>query len=62
MNKVPPYNTGKVLIGCRYDPPLRPVSHTADDMALQSALLSKSSTLKSMFAILTTATKEKTSA
>jgi len=23
MPKVPPYHTGKIKIGCRYDPPLR---------------------------------------
>jgi len=23
MPKIPPYDTGKIKIGCRYDPPLR---------------------------------------
>ena len=45
-NKTPPYNTGKVLIGSRYSPPLRPVSQTQDDMALQRALLSRDSSVR----------------
>jgi hypothetical protein len=57
-NKTPPYNTGKVLIGSNYVPPRQPVSQTPDDMTLQSALLNKNSTLKTMFATL----KEKANA
>lgn len=55
-----PYNTGKVLIGSRYAPPQRPVSNSADDMLLQTALLAKSVTLRSLFAQIPTSTKEKT--
>lgn len=34
-----PYNTGKVLIGCRYNPPRPQYYITADDDRLQRALL-----------------------
>ena len=37
-SRVVPYNTGKVLIGCRYQPPVR-VPRYLDDDRLQSALL-----------------------
>ena len=46
-NKLVPYNTGKVLIGCRYEIPQHPVSHSADEMLLQRALLG----VKNPFAI-----------
>jgi len=57
--KQTPYNTGKVLIGSMYTPPQRP-SNSADDMRLQTALLAKSVTLRSLFAQIPTSTKEKT--
>ena len=57
-SKTPPYNTGKVLIGCNYVPPQKPVSQTLDDLALQRALLDKNSTLKMIFAKLTEKTND----
>lgn len=38
MTKVPPYNTGKVLIGSRYEPPSR-IEFSRDAEHLQAALL-----------------------
>ena len=37
-NRIPPYNTGKVLIGSRYEPPKR-IEYSQDAERLQSALL-----------------------
>ena len=37
-NRIPPYNTGKVLIGSRYEPPRR-VEYSADAELLQAALI-----------------------
>ena len=37
MTKNPPYNTGKVLIGCMYTPP--PPTPTPEDLWVQSALI-----------------------
>lgn len=34
-----PYNTGKVLIGSRYEPPKKPVYLSIDEERLQRALL-----------------------
>lgn len=38
MHKTPPYNTGKVLIGSRYEPPQR-IEFSRDAEHLQAALL-----------------------
>lgn len=38
MHKTPPYNTGKVLIGSRYEPPSR-IEFSRDAERLQAALL-----------------------
>lgn len=38
MHKTPPYNTGKVLIGSRYEPPSR-IEFSRDAEHLQAALL-----------------------
>ena len=40
-NKLVPYNTGKVLIGVRYEVPQRPPEMDADAVYLQRALLGK---------------------
>lgn len=37
--RLPPYNTGKVKIGCRYDPPPFRYRPTVDEDRLQRALL-----------------------
>lgn len=37
MTKNPPYNTGKVLIGCMYTPP--PPTPTPEELWVQSALI-----------------------
>ena len=37
--RIPPYNTGKVEIGCRYDPPRFRYHPTVDEERLQRALL-----------------------
>lgn len=34
-----PYNTGKVLIGCRYTPPLPKYPASADEERIQRALI-----------------------
>lgn len=41
---VPPYNTGKVLIGCNYQPPKLPIDLGKDAELLQAALLDIPST------------------
>lgn len=38
--RTPPYNTGKVLIGCRYNPPPQNNILSGDAYRLQTALLS----------------------
>lgn len=38
-SSVPPYNTGKVLIGCNYQPPKLPIDLGRDAELLQAALL-----------------------
>jgi hypothetical protein len=40
MQKTPPYNTGKVLIGCRYQPPPQR-EYSVHAERLQTALLNK---------------------
>jgi len=37
--RTPPYNTGKVLIGCRYEPPRPNYVMSEDAYRLQTALL-----------------------
>ena len=37
--RIPPYNTGKVLIGCRYEPPPPNYVVSEDAYRLQTALL-----------------------
>lgn len=37
--RVVPYNTGKVLIGCRYEPPKPNYVMSEDEYRLQTALL-----------------------
>jgi hypothetical protein len=37
--RIPPYNTGKVLIGCRYEPPKPNYVVSEDAYRLQTALL-----------------------
>lgn len=39
LSRTPPYNTGKVLIGCRYDPPRQQNVLSGDAYRLQTALL-----------------------
>ena len=41
-NRTPPYNTGKVLIGCRYVPPAPNYVVSDDAYRLQTALLMRS--------------------
>jgi len=38
-SRTPPYNTGKVLIGCRYEPPKPNYVVSEDAYRLQTALL-----------------------
>ena len=37
--KTVPFNTGKVLIGCNYTPPVKPYTPSRTESMLQSALL-----------------------
>jgi hypothetical protein len=58
-NKMVPYNTGKVLIGCRYAPMQRHPEVDADAVRLQRALLRVKSPIAIKFANIINALKGK---